>query len=34
MDLKTIKLIVNLQLFAEDKDAKTEKATPKRKQDY
>jgi len=30
---KNINIVVNLQLFADDKDAKTEKATPKRRQD-
>ncbi|HHV97743.1 MAG TPA: flagellar biosynthesis protein FlhB [Clostridiaceae bacterium] len=33
MEVNKINIIVDLQLFAEDKDAKTEKATPKRRQD-
>jgi len=33
MKIENIRLSINLQLFAEDKDSKTEKATPKKKQD-
>ena len=33
MEVENISIIVDLQLFADDKDAKTEKATPKRRQD-